>query len=156
MGERVSSAVKTVIKPDRARTRQYERFFFSGMAILILATVFLGFAKTYFLAGVFSAPLPSWIIHVHGAVFTSWILLLIVQTLLVSAGHFKLLADGIWRKDSLSLYLKSMSRRDLERPEDPRNPFCEARHEIPEPFHVRFPPLLVEGKVPNHKKLDLA
>lgn len=57
------------------------------MAVLILVTVFLGFAKTYFLAGVFRAPLPSWIIHVHGAVFTSWILLLIVQTLLVSSGR---------------------------------------------------------------------
>src|SRR5262249_49643292 len=57
------------------------------MAVLILGTVFLGFAKTYFLAGLFSAPLPSWVIHVHGAAFTSWILLLIVQTSLVSSGR---------------------------------------------------------------------
>jgi hypothetical protein len=67
--------------------RQYERYFFSGMAVLILGTVFLGFAKTYFLAGVFRAPLPSWVIHIHGAAFTSWILLLIMQTSLVSAGR---------------------------------------------------------------------
>jgi hypothetical protein len=32
--------------------RRYERYFFSGMAVLILGTVFLGFAKTYFLAGI--------------------------------------------------------------------------------------------------------
>jgi hypothetical protein len=87
MGAQRSAVVKTVIKSDRVRAREYERFFFSGMAVLILGTVFLGFAKTYYLAGVFSAPLPSWIIHIHGAVFTSWILLLIVQTLLVSAGR---------------------------------------------------------------------
>jgi FtsH-binding integral membrane protein len=66
---------------------QYDRYFFSGMAVLILGTVFLGFAKTYFLAGVFKAPLPSWVIHVHGAAFTSWVLLLIVQTSLISAGR---------------------------------------------------------------------
>jgi hypothetical protein len=39
------------------------------MALLILATVFVGFARTYFLAGVFRAPLPSLLVHIHGAVF---------------------------------------------------------------------------------------
>jgi len=67
--------------------RQYDNYFFSGMALLILATVFVGFARTYFLAGVFRAPLPSLIIHLHGAVFSSWILLLIAQTALVTAGR---------------------------------------------------------------------
>ena len=67
--------------------RQYDNYFFSAMALLILATVFVGFARTYFLAGVFRAPLPSLLIHIHGAVFSSWILLLIAQTALVSAGR---------------------------------------------------------------------
>jgi hypothetical protein len=57
------------------------------MAILILVTVFVGFARTYFLAGVFRAPLPSLLVHIHGAVFSSWILLLITQTTLVTAGR---------------------------------------------------------------------
>ena len=57
------------------------------MAVLLLATVFLGFEKTYYLAGMFKAPLPSWVIHVHAVAFTSWIVLLIVQSLLVSAGR---------------------------------------------------------------------
>ena len=65
--------------------RRYDHYFFSGMAILILATVFLGFAHTYYLAGVFRAPLPAPIIHVHGAIFSCWVLLLITQTSLVSA-----------------------------------------------------------------------
>ena len=68
-------------------TRQYDNYFFSAMALLILVTVVVGFARTYFLAGVFRAPLPSVIIHIHGAVFTSWIFLLITQTALVSAGR---------------------------------------------------------------------
>lgn len=67
--------------------RQFDNVFFSGMALLILVTVFVGFARTYFLAGVLRAPLPNLLIHIHGAVFSSWILLLIVQIALVSAGR---------------------------------------------------------------------
>jgi hypothetical protein len=69
---------------------RFENFFFSGMAVLILITVFVGFARTYYLAGVFKAdPLPP-LLHIHGAVFSSWILLLIVQTSLVTAGRVDL------------------------------------------------------------------
>ena len=35
----------------------------------------------------FHAPLPSFIIHLHGAAFSCWILLLVAQTSLVSAGR---------------------------------------------------------------------
>jgi hypothetical protein len=71
----------------RRPNRRYEHLFFTGMAVLIFVTVFLGFARTYFLAGVFRAPLPNWLIHVHGAAFSSWIILLVAQTSLVSAGR---------------------------------------------------------------------
>jgi hypothetical protein len=75
-------------KPETFSTsRNFDNYFFSAMALLILATVFVGFARTYFLAGVLRAPLPSLIIHIHGAVFSSWILLLIAQISLVSAGR---------------------------------------------------------------------
>ncbi|MDP9146030.1 MAG: hypothetical protein M3N22_00090 [Acidobacteriota bacterium] len=67
--------------------RRYDRIFFGAMAILILATVFLGFAHTYYLAGIFNAHLPSRIIHIHGAVFSTWILFLFAQTALVSTGR---------------------------------------------------------------------
>jgi hypothetical protein len=72
---------------DKLPGRQYDNYFFSAMALLILVTVFIGFARTYFLAGVFRAPLPSLLVHIHGAVFSSWILLLITQIALVSAGR---------------------------------------------------------------------
>ena len=39
--------------------RRYDHFFFSGMAVLMLATVFVGFARTYYLAGMVRATLPS-------------------------------------------------------------------------------------------------
>jgi hypothetical protein len=67
--------------------RKYDHLFFSSAALLMLMTVFVGFAPTYYLAGVFRAPLPSPIIHVHGAVFSLWILLLVTQTSLVAAGR---------------------------------------------------------------------
>src|SRR5947209_10078315 len=80
-------------RPERASLTatlpgsRYDHIFFSGMAALLLVTVFAGFAPSYYLAGVFRAPLPSPIIHVHGAVFSCWILLLITQASLVSAGR---------------------------------------------------------------------
>jgi hypothetical protein len=67
--------------------RRFDHIFFSTMAALMLITVFVGFAHTYYLAGVFGAPLPSLIIHIHGAAFSCWMLLLITQTSLVSAGR---------------------------------------------------------------------
>ena len=71
----------------RQTNHRFENLFFSGMAVAILVSVFVGFAKSYYLAGVFQAPLPNLLIHIHGAVFSSWILLLIVQTSLVTAGR---------------------------------------------------------------------
>ena len=67
--------------------RRHDHIFFSGMALLMLVTVFVGFGPTYYLAGVFRTPLPSLIIHLHGAAFSGWVLLLITQTSLVSAGR---------------------------------------------------------------------
>ena len=63
--------------------RTYDRYFFSAMTLLILILVAVGFAPKYYAAGVFRAPLPSVIIHVHAVVFSAWILLLGVQTALV-------------------------------------------------------------------------
>jgi len=49
-----------------------------------MGTVFLGFARSYFLAGVFRAKLPSPLVHVHAVVFTSWIIFFGVQIGLAS------------------------------------------------------------------------
>jgi len=67
--------------------RRFDHYFFSGTAWLMLSSVFLGFGPTYYCAGVFNAPLPNRIIHIHGAVFSCWILLLIVQNSLAWAGR---------------------------------------------------------------------
>ena len=69
----------------RPVNRSVERIFFAGMAILLCAVVVYGFARTYFLAGMMRAPLGSSILHVHGAVFTLWMILYLVQSALISA-----------------------------------------------------------------------
>jgi hypothetical protein len=69
----------------RPVNRTQERCFFSGMAVLLCVCVYIGFARTYFEAGMVRAPLPSPILHVHGAVFTLWMLLFVVQAALISA-----------------------------------------------------------------------
>jgi len=67
--------------------RRFDHVFFPGVAWLMLIIVFVGFAPSYYLAGALRAPLPSLAIHVHAIVFSSWILLLIVQTSLTVAGR---------------------------------------------------------------------
>jgi hypothetical protein len=74
----------TVTAQKRRKVRP-DDVFFSGMAVVSLITVFVGFARTYFLAGLFRAPLPNLLLHVHGAVFTLWLLLFVSQVGLISA-----------------------------------------------------------------------
>lgn len=63
--------------------------FFPATALLLLVLVVAGFAKTYFLPGMMFAKLPSALVHVHGAVFISWIFLLVAQTVLVATHNVK-------------------------------------------------------------------
>ena len=67
-----------------------ERRFFSGYALALLATVLIGFAQTYYLRPLLPAPARplhslSPLIHVHGVLFTGWMLLLVAQTRLIAA-----------------------------------------------------------------------
>ncbi|HXO36831.1 MAG TPA: hypothetical protein VN901_31195 [Candidatus Acidoferrales bacterium] len=73
----------------RPVNRTAERGFYSGMATLLCICVFIGFSPTYFQAGMMLAPLPSPILHVHGAVFTLWMLVFVVQVALISARRVK-------------------------------------------------------------------
>lgn len=64
--------------------------FFLSMALLILTIVVTGFAQSYFLAGMIRAKLPSTVVHIHGALFVSWIFLLVAQASLVTLRKVKL------------------------------------------------------------------
>jgi uncharacterized membrane protein YozB (DUF420 family) len=62
------------------------------MSVALLAAVFVGFARSFFLRPLFPAfPSPAEpIFYVHGVVFTAWFLLLVVQAWLIGAGHARL------------------------------------------------------------------
>lgn len=67
-----------------------ERLFYSGMALLIFASVFVGFAPTWFLRGHFgTAPPLKPLVLLHGTLMTSWIALFVVQAGLISARQHK-------------------------------------------------------------------
>jgi hypothetical protein len=66
-----------------------DRRFFTWMSVAMAAVAFAGFARTYYLAGLNDGPRPvlTPMVHVHGALATAWILLLIVQTRLIAFGR---------------------------------------------------------------------
>ena len=74
----------------RSASRRREHVFYMGMAIAIVATVFVGFAPTYYLRSFSGRDGLMPLLHLHGFVFTSWIVLLMVQTSLVAANRVDL------------------------------------------------------------------
>lgn len=79
--------MSTVVTPQhRLASRRGERAFFLAMAIAILAAVVVGFSRSFYLHALFPArPVPPEpFFMLHGAVFTAWFGLLLVQSTLVS------------------------------------------------------------------------
>ena len=82
-----------VLSPNMSgeSSRRRERTFFSGIAIAVALTVFVGFAPTFYLhsaAGGRNVLTPS--LMVHGVAFSAWIVLLVAQTSLVAARRVEL------------------------------------------------------------------
>ena len=50
----------------------------------MVAAVFVGFSRSYYLKGLYGSPELRPLFHLHGVLFTTWMLLLIVQTGLVA------------------------------------------------------------------------
>jgi hypothetical protein len=72
------------------RTRQLEHYLVAGVAAIFIAITFAGFARTYYLRGLVEAPLPSWVVHVHGLLMTAWVALFVVQAALIPANRIRL------------------------------------------------------------------
>jgi uncharacterized membrane protein YozB (DUF420 family) len=67
------------------------RLFFVVMAFAVILTVFAGFAPTFYLRGSFTQTRPmSVLLHIHGIVFSAWVTLLLVQSLLIARGSRRL------------------------------------------------------------------
>jgi hypothetical protein len=76
--------------PPRVGTGVYDRTFYTGIAIAMALTVVVGFGQTYYFKLLSGTPAtltggaitPT--IHLHGILFSAWVLLFIVQTSLVA------------------------------------------------------------------------
>ncbi|HEX5475859.1 MAG TPA: hypothetical protein VFX12_14460 [Vicinamibacterales bacterium] len=100
----METTISTVIERDSVAPprRRSGRFFYRGIAIAAILTVFAGFARTYFLKAWTGAPALPLLIHVHGLVFSLWLLLFLGQTILVArrrmGWHRRLgVVGGRWR-----------------------------------------------------------
>ena len=84
-------ATTATAKPVLATGGAHDRAFYSGMAILMACAVFTGFARTYYLSAYFGTHATtsgrpfSTIVRVHAALFTTSVLLFLVQTSLVAS-----------------------------------------------------------------------
>jgi hypothetical protein len=76
---------------------KYDRVFYSTTAIIAALTVLIGFGPTYYTKLFGSAPMHtvshspfSWVTHIHGALFSSWVVLFIAQTALIAQHKVKM------------------------------------------------------------------
>ena len=75
----------------------YDRLFYSGIAVALLVTVLAGFAPTYYLrffsedqwTTLSGGPFTR-LLHLHGALFTTWVVLFVVQTTLIAGRRVSL------------------------------------------------------------------
>jgi hypothetical protein len=87
----VTPDARAAAVPPRAIGR-HDRTFYGGIAIAAAVMTIVGFGPTYYLrffdggphATISGGPITT-AVHVHGALFTAWILLFITQTALISA-----------------------------------------------------------------------
>jgi len=74
-----------VAMDERIQRGGRDRRFYTWVAIAIPIIVLLGFARTYYLKGLFAGPpLAGRLVHLHGIVMTLWVILFIVQVRLVA------------------------------------------------------------------------
>jgi hypothetical protein len=88
----MASAVRPASQTPARAVGAHDRLFYGGIAVAMGLTVFAGFAATYYLRFLDGGPRMTLtggpftgLVHLHGALFTAWVLLFIVQTALVSS-----------------------------------------------------------------------
>lgn len=92
----MAEAVVVSPAPSIERRVSQDRLFYSGMAIVTALAVLAGFAQTYYLPLAGSGQLTtitgrevSGLIHAHGALFSLWVLLFVMQTSLIATHHVR-------------------------------------------------------------------
>ena len=87
-----ASATRPAPQSSARVAGRHDRLFYGSMAVAMGLTVFAGFASTYYLRFLVGGPSATLtrgpftaLVHAHGALFTAWVLLFIVQTALVAS-----------------------------------------------------------------------
>ncbi len=75
---------------NKALERAIRTYFYLGMALLVLAVVLLGFLPRLDRGLLHPALPPPFILYLHSAVFSAWVLILIAQTLLARSANLRL------------------------------------------------------------------
>lgn len=82
--------VPSLASPPADATARIGARFFRHFTWLLALLALAGFAPSYYFSAVFSSnPALSLLMHLHGAAFTLWMLLLVVQATLVPAGRLE-------------------------------------------------------------------
>lgn len=124
--------IDTAIPSGKASIRKLsdERLFFTALAATMFMAVVIGFGRTYYLRAFI--PPPEFIkpatplVHLHGMLFSAWIVLFMVQTSLVAAGrrdlHMKLGLAGLPLVLSMIVVGTWAALRQIERLAIPLDP----------------------------------
>ena len=77
----------TIASPAAVRMKS-DRIFYTGVGLAIAATVFWGFAPTFYLSHWLQSPPGTpeigLLLSAHGAVFSAWVALMVIQPLLIA------------------------------------------------------------------------
>jgi hypothetical protein len=72
------------------REERSDRRFYLGASLAIVIAVFVGFAPTYYLRQHFQTASLPLVDHIHGLVFTGWIVLFVAQAVLIAVRRIDL------------------------------------------------------------------
>ena len=76
---------------ESALIRIREKRFYLIAAILFAITILIGFGRTYYLKSFTAAPpLASYLVEIHGAIMTVWVLLFVAQVFLIRTKNIRI------------------------------------------------------------------
>ena len=81
----------TTAVSEAVERRLFDRRLFKAAAILFPLVILAGFARTYYIKGLFNVPpLPSLLVHAHGLVMSAWVALFVTQVWFISSRRIRL------------------------------------------------------------------
>ena len=86
----VAEAAVKVAVSEAAVSRMREKRFYLIASLLFALVVLIGFGRTYYFKPFDGAPpLASYLVHIHGAVMTAWVMLFVTQVFLIRTKNIR-------------------------------------------------------------------